>query len=271
MAKDGTVSRDLGARVGLKLRELRLALELKQADVARQLHVSPAYLNLIEKAKRTAPFPLLWKLLKVYEQDPEEFMARLGEGKVDATLEKLLDEPLLRSVSVDADTVRRLSAEPRLAGTVAALFNLYKNTRSQLDQALERAGTGVSRAFDDTYSPFDEVTDLLQEAHNWFPEIEAEADRLRRDLKLARQLHSTDLTLMLKKAFGVRVELVDFPEGSSVIRRLDPAGKTLSVSRALTEQFLKFQLGTSAGLLLLDRLGLPRRMLKDRLTPLRHA
>ena len=270
-AREAPVPRGLAARVSLKLRELRLALQLKQADVARQLHVSPAYLNLIEKAKRTVPFPLLWKLLKVYEQDPEEFMARLGEGKVDATLEKLLDEPLLRSISVDADTVRRLSAEPRLAGTVAALFNLYKNTRSQLDQVLERAGTVSGDAFDDGYSPFDEVTDLLQESHNWFPELEAEADRLRRDQRMARQVHSSELEAILKKGFGLRVEQVDFPAGSSVIRRLDASEKTLAVSRALTEQFLKFQLGTSAGLLVLDRLGLPRRILEGRRAPLRHA
>jgi XRE family transcriptional regulator, fatty acid utilization regulator len=163
---------DLNSAVGLRLRELRLSRELKQADIARQLHISPPYLNLIEKGKRTIPFPLLWRVLKVYEQDPEEFMAGLGEGKVDATLAQLLNEPLLRSVSMDADTVRRLSAEPRLAGTVAALFNLYKNTRSQLAQLLERqggrnAGAPVFRdAFDETYSPFDEVTDLLQEHHN---------------------------------------------------------------------------------------------------------
>ncbi len=268
---------ELNSAVGLRLRELRLSRELKQADIARQLHISPPYLNLIEKGTRTIPFPLLWRVLKVYEQDPEEFMSHLGEGKVDATLAKLLDEPLLRSISVDADTVRRLSAEPRLAGTVAALFNLYKNTRSQLAQMLEREerpgaiAAAPRDAFDDTYSPFDEVTDLLQEHHNWFPEIEAEADRLRRDLKLQRQLHSTDLQRLLRRAFGIRTTLVDFPAGSSVIRKLDAANKSLSVSASLTEQFLKFQLGTSAGLLLLDRLGLPKRLLRERRAALRHA
>ncbi|MHB8419765.1 MAG: helix-turn-helix domain-containing protein [Myxococcales bacterium] len=262
---------DLGSLVAARLRELRLERELEQAAVAHQLHVSPAYLNLIEKGKRTVPFPLLWKLLKLYEQDPEAFMARLGDGKVDATLAKLLDEPLLRSVSVDADTVRKLSAEPRLAGTVAALFNLYKNTRSQLDQLVERGAGGSSQAFEGTYSPFDEVTDLLQERHNWFPELEAEADRLRRDQKMALQVRSSELAAALRKAFGVRAELVDFPAGSSVIRKLDAAGKTLSISRGLTEQFLKFQLGASAGLLVLDRLDLTRRLLAARREPLRHA
>ena len=50
----------LNANVGLKLRSLRLARNIKQTDAAKDLGVSPAYLNLIEKGKRVMPFPLLW-------------------------------------------------------------------------------------------------------------------------------------------------------------------------------------------------------------------
>src|SRR6476660_5742731 len=164
----------LNANVGLKLRGLRLSRNIKQADAARDLGVSPAYLNLIEKGKRVMPFPLLWKALRYFDQDPEQFMSSLGEGRVDEALAKLLDEPLLKSLDIDSESLQSLSAEPKLAGTVAALFNLYKNTRTQLENVLaqlsaeERARTsgtpeGAAGApglrFD--YSPFDEVTDFL--------------------------------------------------------------------------------------------------------------
>jgi len=39
----------LNASVGARLRGLRLKKGIKQADTARDLGVSPAYLNLIEK------------------------------------------------------------------------------------------------------------------------------------------------------------------------------------------------------------------------------
>ena len=58
----------LNASVGLKLRTLRLQRHVKQADAARDLGVSPAYLNLIEKGKRVMPFPLLWKALRYFDQ-----------------------------------------------------------------------------------------------------------------------------------------------------------------------------------------------------------
>src|SRR5437868_12898116 len=126
----------LNANVGVKLRTLRLQRNIKQSDAARDLGVSPAYLNLIEKGKRVMPFPLLWKALRYFDQDPEQFMSTLGEGRVDEALAKLLDEPLLKSLDIDSESLQSLSAEPKLAGTVAALFNLYKNTRTQLENVL---------------------------------------------------------------------------------------------------------------------------------------
>ena len=136
----------LNASVGLKLRTLRLQRHVKQADAARDLGVSPAYLNLIEKGKRVMPFPLLWKALRYFDQDPEQFMGSLGQGPVDETLAKLLDEPLLKSLEIDPADLEHLSAEPKLAGTVAALFNLYKNTRTQLEKLTAQGGSAAGPA-----------------------------------------------------------------------------------------------------------------------------
>jgi len=216
---------NLNASVGLKLRTLRLARHVKQADAARDLGVSPAYLNLIEKGKRVMPFPLLWKALRYFDQDPEQFMGSLGQGPVDETLAKLLDEPLLKSLEIDPEDLQHLSAEPKLAGTVAALFNLYKNTRTQLEKvaAQQSNGTpsgtvmqGADLPLD--YSPFDEVSDFLQAKRNWFPELEEHAEQLRRDFSLDRQVTSHQLVKLLHDRFGYRVE---FATGS--IRRPRPS------------------------------------------------
>lgn len=268
----------LNANVGLKLRSLRMQRNIKQADAARDLGVSPAYLNLIEKGKRVMPFPLLWKALRYFDQDPEQFMSTLGEGRVDEALAKLLDEPLLKSLDIDPESLQHLSAEPKLAGTVAALFNLYKNTRTQLENVLaqlsveERARSHGHPAAPDLrfdYSPFDEVTDFLQGHHNYFPELEEQAEGLRRDFQFERQVTSTQLIKMLADRFGYRVKLEESASGSSVVRRLDPEHKTLTLSPQLTEQVLKFQLGASIGLLVIDRERLVERIAGS--GKLRHA
>lgn len=263
----------LNTNVGHRLRALRLSKNIKQADAARELGVSPAYLNLIEKGKRMTPFPLLWKALRFFNIDPEEFMSQLGEGRVDQALAKLLDEPLLKTLDLDQESLQSLSAEPKLAGTVAALFNLYKNTRTQLENVMaqlsskERApGTEPDGRLD--YSPFDEVTDFLQAHHNYFAELEEEAEALRAEFKLEREVLSSQLRRILESRFEIVARFEQGPEGSSVVRRLDLEKRELGLSLTLTEQVLKFQLGATLGLMVLDKTRLVDRIVGSKT---RHA
>ena len=253
------------ATLGRRLRELRLKRGMQQAELARQLGVSAAYLNLLEKGKRTVHLPLLWQALKLFSVDVEDFMRSLGEHHIDEALALLLDEPLVRSLGLSAQDLANFSTEPRMAATIAALFNLYKHTRSQLDAVLAArpaAKTTRNRKThlplvpavepqSDTYSPFDEVTAFLQHHKNWFPELEEEARRLRRDHKLARRLVSDELVRVLDEEFGVAVKWAQ-PRAGSVVRRFDAAGSKLTLSPTLLEQPLKFQLAASIGLRVLD-------------------
>ena len=274
------------ASIGARLRALRLERNLTQSEVAKSLGVSPAYLNLIEKGRRAAQLPLVWKALEIFAVEVEPFMASLGETRIDEGLAKLLEEPLLRSLDVDERDLQAMSAEPKIASTIATLFNLYKNTRGKLDELIvamrrdeearmEKRALAVYR--DDAtlpnfeHSPFDEVTDFLESHQNWFPELEEEADRLRENAAITtRRVLSDDLIAMLDTEFGTRVELVDPPrEGPSIIRRHDPNANVLTLSSGLLEQRLKFQLAHSAGLRVLDERGLDRRITSE-LRP-RHA
>ncbi len=97
------------------------------------------------------------------------------------------------------------------------------------------------------------MSDFLQAKRNWFPELEEEAERLRSEFALDRQVTSNQLVKLLGDRFGYRVEFASGAKGSSVVRRLDPEQQTLTLSPSLTEQPLKFQLATSIGLLVMDR------------------
>ena len=266
--------------IGSRLRALRLERNLTQADMAKKLGVSPAYLNLIEKGRRAAQLPLVWKALEIFGVEVEPFMASLGETRIDEGLAKLLEEPLLRSLDVDERDLQAMSAEPKIASTIATLFNLYKNTRSKLDELIvamrreeearmEKRALAVFTADEGLpnfeHSPFDEVTDFLEKHLNWFPELEEEADRLRRDAGLtARRVLSDDLIAMLQQRFGTKVTLVEpSREGPSIVRKHDPISNALTLSTGLLEQRLKFQLAHSAGLRVLDERGLDKRLLAD--------
>lgn len=250
-------------QMGRRLRELRLERGLQQGDVARRLGVSPAYLSLIEKGKRSVQLPLLFRALEVYGVGMEEFMASLGEPRVDDGLARLLDEPLLRTLNLSREDLASLSAEPKVATTITALFNLYKNTRGQLDHLLadlarrerDDARRDGELAFD--YSPFDEVTDFLEAHGNYFPELEDRIEAFREQAGLDEQVTSAQLVTALAAKLDVKVELVAHDDGdSSVIRRFDPSRGALKLSADVPEHRRKFQLAHTIGLRLLDAEGL---------------
>jgi len=297
----------VNASIGRRLRELRIERALAQADVARRLGVSAAYVNLIEKGKRAVQLPLLWKALELFGVELEPFMASLGEARLEDSLARLLDEPLLRSLNITEEDLHALSGEPKAATTIAALFNLYKNARGQLDQllialrraerdageehALRRELTGppseapsaeeearsthsiadalAGARFD--YSPFDEIVDFLEANDNYFPALEEFAERLRKDCGWGRRVLSDQISQALTEHYGVKVQIHPTGRDGSVIRRYDSGKGTLSLSSDMLEHRRKFQLAHTIGLRILDEA--PRRLhdeLSARFAP-RHA
>ncbi|MGB8330512.1 MAG: short-chain fatty acyl-CoA regulator family protein [Polyangiales bacterium] len=247
---------ETNAAMGQSLRELRLRRGLQQSEVARRLKISPAYLSLIEKGKRVVQLPLLFEALELYGVAVEDFMGSLGERPVDDGLARLLDEPLVRSLNLSEEDLASISAEPRMVTTITALFNLYKNSRSQLDHVMatiaqrERQGDDDSLRFD--YSPYDEVTDFLQQHDNWFQLLEERAQQFRRECAFGRRVTSDDIERGLLEKVGVRVNRMTERAGSSVIRTWHAKERILAVSNDLFEQRLKFQLAHTVALGLFD-------------------
>jgi len=257
------------ATIGQRLRELRLAKDLSQADLARQLEISPAYLNLLEKGRRTMQFPLLLRALGVLGTDLEQFMAQTSARHPEDVLAHLLDDPLAKTLALDEDDVARMREEPRVATTIAALFHLYKNTRAQLDVALSKLSDAPSVGVAVGYAPGDEVSDFLEKHKNYFPELEAAADEIRAEASLPRRFPSEQLANVLRTRFGLDVQIAPPERGGSVVRQYDADRGLLRISSDLSEQALKFQLGHVIGLAVLEKTRLHERVIAD--APPRHG
>ena len=242
--------------MGQRLRELRLRRGLQQSEVARRLKISPAYLSLIEKGKRVVQLPLLFKALELYDISVEDFMRSLGERHVDDGLARLLDDPLLRSLNLSEEDLASISAEPRMVATITALFNLYKNTRSQLDHVMASIAQRERQSGDDSprfdYNPYDEVTDFLEQNDNWFGSLEERAQQFRRDCAFGRRVSSDDLERGLLDQVGVRVRRTAERGAGSVIRSWNAEDRVLTMSNDLFEQRAKFQLAHTVALALFD-------------------
>lgn len=250
------------ATIGQRLRELRLERGIGQAELARTLEISAAYLNLLEKGRRNMQFPLLLKALDALNVELDRFMAMVGEEHPDDVLAHLLDDPLAKTLELTGSDLARLRAEPRVATTIAALFHLYKNTRAQLDTAVSRLESDSPMPIG--YAPGDEVSDFLQANDNYFPELEEHVAAIRKDAALPRRFVSEQLMEAVRRRFELDVALEHAASESSVVRRFDREQRRLRLSSAMSENALKFQLGHVVGLLLLEQSGLHDRLMEGR-------
>ncbi|PWK60454.1 short-chain fatty acyl-CoA regulator family protein [Roseicyclus mahoneyensis] len=106
---------------GNRIRERRLVLAMKQADLAVRVGISPSYLNLIEHNRRRIGGKLLLAIARALEVEP----AQLSEG-ADATLYDALQSaaqalPTAFSAAPETDRIDELAARfPGWAALIAA-------------------------------------------------------------------------------------------------------------------------------------------------------
>lgn len=120
------------ALTGTRLRERRLAMGLRQAEVARAAGVSASYLNLIEHNRRRATGDVLAALAQVLEVP----VAALAEGAGGTLIEDLRVAAASAGEGVQAEVDRVEDFAGRFPGWAAAVV------------ALQRRGAGLERALE---------------------------------------------------------------------------------------------------------------------------
>lgn len=123
---------------GTRIRERRLALSRRQADVAREAGISPAYLNLIEHNRRPVGADLVQRLAEVLEVPSDE----LAEGREEARIAALRE-----AAARLPDAARDLAPEYQQAPEFLARFPGWASvlvTTARRSEALERQLVALS-------------------------------------------------------------------------------------------------------------------------------
>ena len=240
--------------MGKRLRELREDRGLQQGEMARRLSISPAYLSLIEQGKRAMQLPLLFAALEIYDEPTERFMASLVPAP-DPREARLREAPSLRTLGLSDSDFALIAKTPMAADALAKLAALYDDTKERLDALLSELGESEREAragaahFD--YHSYDAVGRFLEQHKNYFPTLEACAERFRRDAKLSARLPSTELEHALMERFGVTVR--SGGSDDSVMQRWNSQTRTLTLSPHIREHRRRFRLAHSIALRLFEQ------------------
>jgi predicted transcriptional regulator/transcriptional regulator with XRE-family HTH domain len=263
--KNANIEKADSPRLGARIRALRRRNGLSQAQLASELGISPSYLNLIESNRRPLTAPLLIKLarhfgLELHELAPEE------DARLVSELMEVFADPVLEGHGLTSTDVREVAQQnPAFSRAVLALYQSYESQRETSEAVAMRVaqgeegaiGTGSGADLGLSRLPSEEVSDLIQQHMNYFPELEVAAEQLWKKANLVATERFAGLSRYLAKSFGVEVRIVRW-DTDGVLRRYDPSQKTLALSELLPTRSRAFQLAHQISLLahhdLLDRL-----------------
>ena len=238
--------------LGRRIRALRTRMRLSQAELAKRLGVSPTYLNLLEHDRRPVTTALLLELARVLDVDLR-VLSSGADAEILAAVSEVFSEPLFEDHPL---TKQELSAfidsNPEVARAVVWLHRAYAGARESLNSLGERLldyqqDVGV---VDRVRLSSEQVSDFIQRHNNYFPTLEAEAERLLAgaDVGEGEELFGR-LARYLKSAHGVSVRIVTHSEMRGAVRRFDPDRRELALSEVLRRGSRNFQLAAQIGLL----------------------
>lgn len=224
--------------IGPRLRTLRREHRQTQAEMARALGVSTAYVNLLENNQRSLSVTLLMTLSDVYGVDWRDLIADEPSNRL-ADLRNALRDPMFADSAPDLQELRAaLDHAPRLA---EQFLRLYQSHRATLEKLMrlgsERMPDGLLSS-----SPETIIHDFFRRHSNYFDALEAAAEALRAE----EPSDDDDVYAMLKRRLrerhGIAVAILPIEEMREALRSYDEARRVVELSEALDYQNRTFQL-----------------------------
>jgi predicted transcriptional regulator/DNA-binding XRE family transcriptional regulator len=238
------------AHLGQKVRALRRREKLTQNELAARLGISASYLNLIENNHRPLPSALLIRLAQMFDVELHSFAVD-DESRLTAALFEALSDPIFEADEVLAGDVRELPGQnPAVARAVLSLYRAYRSAKASAEALSARLFEGEREGrIGFSHVSSEEVSDLIQQHMNHFPELEAAAERLWRDAELKQDALYPGLIRQLKEVHRVEVRVLPHGAPEGLLRQYDPVERVLSFSELLPNRSRKMQLAYQIGLL----------------------
>ena len=205
---------------GHAVRRLRRQQGLAQAAMAEMLAISPSYLNLVERNQRPVSATLLVRLAETFGFDPRTLAA--GEpGGGEAALRRRLGDPLFADLEIDRHELSEwLAAAPGGAEAFARAFDRWQGNGA--------APAGEGQA--------DQATLVRREIERWrnhFPDLDAQAEALADELRLALGDPYHAMVERLRVKHGLTLRILPVEVMPDLLRRLDLHARQLQLSELL--------------------------------------
>ncbi len=224
--------------VGPRLRQLRREQQHTQAQMARVLDVSAAYIGLLESNQRSLSVPMLMALSDAYGIDWRD-LVQDDSANLLADLRHAVQDPVMGGDPPDLQELRgALDHAPKL---VAQFLRLHQSHRSALEKMMRMGEGRVSGQALET-SPETVIHDFFRNNRNCFPKLESAAERIRAEDPSDPHDAYSVLKGRLKRRHDIDVETASIESIDQALRVYDREAGIIRLSEALDHRNRVFQL-----------------------------
>jgi predicted transcriptional regulator/transcriptional regulator with XRE-family HTH domain len=230
--------------IGPQLRRLRQERAETQAQTARKLGISTAYVNLLENNQRSVSVAVLLRLFEAYGVDWRE----IAEDDATARLSDLraaLQDPIFDGTRPDLHELR--AAQAHAPGLIGAFMRLHRSYLATSDQLLALGAQGAETTIG--ASPEGAVHNFFRRHRNHFPALEDAAGAFWSGNPPPPDDLYAALKARLARDHRIAVHLKPVADMPHSLRRYDAERGEVWLSEALDHPNRVFQLVHVAGLI----------------------
>lgn len=224
--------------VGPQLRQLRTSYNQTQAEMAKKLGFSAAYVNLLENNQRSISVKVLMALSEAYGVDARQLVQDSSATQL-ADLRACVRDPIFSDQPPDLMELRAaLDHSPNL---VRFFLQLHENHHALLETIRKLSAGDVSPELQ-TIRPETAIHNFFRDHANHFPVLEAAAEAARTAIGGPSEDIYASLKRHLKNGFGLTVEVASLDEMDQTLRLFEEDKGHVLLSEALDQINRNFQL-----------------------------
>jgi predicted transcriptional regulator/DNA-binding XRE family transcriptional regulator len=224
--------------IGPKLRQLRRLHNHTQAEMAKRLGVSAAYVNLLENNQRSLSVQVLMALAEAYGIDAKS-LVQSGEATQLNDLRTAVRDPVFSGPPPDLQELRAaLDHAPQL---VERFLELHRDYRVMADH-LQRSVTSGESGDALRATPEREINEFFRSNSNHFPALEEMAMICRERLSGTQDDMYALLKQHLRMTHGIQCDLRRLSDMPDALMEFDEDKAEVHLSEALDQTNRNFQL-----------------------------
>ena len=224
--------------IGPRLRELRRQNNETQADMAKRLDVSPAYVNLLENNQRSLSVQILIAISEAYSVDLRD-LTKDDSARILGELRHAFNDPTFSGDKPGVQEFRgAIDHAPRF---VQQFLHLHQAHRQALDLIMRFGG---GQGTDDLLQASSDgvILEFFRRHGNHFPALERAAEEARATFGLWPETAYVDLRDGLLKYHGIETLIEPIDQMVDTLREYDETYRRVRLSQALNTENRVFQL-----------------------------